>query len=106
MPLETSGASSGAELTQDDLDRIWKPIFEDYAHTQNVCTTGCCAPQLRMPVRYLRELLMRISKSEDEVDGAVQFLQASKPTQRRVQMLQFASAPRLSRRVIDLVSTK
>lgn len=93
-------------LTQEDLDRIWKPIFEDYAHTQNVCTTGCCAPQLRMPVRHLRELLMRISKSEDEVDGAVQFLQASKPTQRRVQMLQFASAPRLSRRVIDLVSTK
>ena len=59
-----------------------------------------------MPVRYLRQLLFRISKSEDAVDGSVEILQTKTPTQRRVQMLRFASAPRLSRRVIDLVSTK
>ena len=58
-----------------------------------------------MPVSHLRKLLSEISKSEDEVDQSV-VVQRTEPVQRRVQMLQSASAPRLSRRVIDLVSTK
>merc|ERR1719383_549787 len=95
----------GNLITQADLDRIWKPVFEDYTHSRNVIVSGCCAPELGMPVSHLRKLLSEISKSEDEVDQSV-VVRRTEPVQRRVQMLQSASAPRLSRRVIDLVSTK
>ena len=85
--------------------RIWKPVFEDYTHKRNVVVSGCCAPSLGMPVNHLRKLLTYIAKDEDEVDQGLMFL-TSEPTQRRVQMLRSASAPRLSRRVIEMVSTK
>ena len=65
-------------------------------------TSGCCAPDLAMPVQYLHKLLSQLS--EDDVDQTV-LVRTSEPTQQRVQMLRFASAPRLSRRVVDLIST-
>ena len=55
-----------------------------------------------MPVQYLHKLLSQLS--EDDVDQTV-LVRTSEPTQQRVQMLRFASAPRLSRRVVDLIST-
>ena len=77
-------------------------MFEDYAHAGSVIVGGCCVPTLAMPVQHLRKLLSLVSKDDgDGVDGWQQ--QISRPTKRRVLLLQSASAPRLSRRVIDLI---
>ena len=91
------------------VPRVWKPIFEDYAHSRAVVLSGCCAPKLRMPVGHLRTLLALLASGEDEVDfhdGVCCQAGSAEPTQQRVRMLRVASAPRLSRRVIDIVSTK
>ena len=80
IALRPSGVSA-AQITQDDLDRVWKPIFENY-HGGEGCCEGCTTRRLRIPLSSLKDLLATLPTDDAEKQQQSQ-LQMSRRNQSR-----------------------
>ena len=85
MPLRPAGGESTPTLTQDDLDRVWKPIFEEY-YGGDGCCQGCTIGQPRIPLKTLKQLLSAIPT--DEADAEAGFAQLSRRNRVRATQIQ------------------
>ena len=74
MPLRPAGGESATTtLTQDDLDRVWKPIFEEYTDVDGCCHGCTIQPrQPRIPLSTLKELLSSGDLDADAEAGSGQ----------------------------------
>ena len=111
MPLQktsqTTSTSAGAQITQADLDRVWKPIFEEYNGGEGSCK-GCTMKKLRIPLSCLKVLLT--SLPTDLEAGASQQQQQqqqhlSRRNQARISQIENANLP-MPLWVLELVTKK
>ena len=113
IPLRQAG-QSGAELTQDDLDRIWKPIFEDYNGGEGCCE-GCTTRKLRIPLKNLKDLLAALptadveaqqQQQQQDIDDS-QFQHLSRRNRQRATQIQRQQGQiPMPRWVLELVTKK
>lgn len=50
-------------ITQADLDKTWKPIFEEY-NGGDGCCQGCATRKLQIPLSVLRDLMTELERKE------------------------------------------